>query len=818
MLLLVLIILRENHQRTLDVIESVRTDYITSQKTYVTRQVDAVLNQLWYEKNRTEERLRNDIRDRVKQAHTIVESLYYSNQHKPRQEIVELIRQAIDPLRFNDGRGYFFIYTLDGTNVLHPINEDLEGRNLLELQDSKGNYIVRNMLSRIEQNDDGSAFYRWWFVKPGNAEREFEKIGFAKRFSPLNWVIGTGEYIDDVERDTQQRMKEWLEGYRMETNGYFFAVDQHGNNIVRLAKRWSNTSPLMTSTLFNAELKELSLSEAELVSYTSPYWSNAKHDPQKMSYIRRMPDWGWVIGGGVFMAEVEHYIADQITELKAQNVIELTKVLGLCSLLAAILLFLSLILSRYIQRRFKVLHRRIDADFSQLKESKQLLAHQAEHDGFTGLPNRALLEKKILQGIELSRVNQKQLAVMFVDLDNFKKVNDQYGHKIGDALLAGVADRFSHLLRSEDTVARFGGDEFVFCFPLVDGLDHAEYLAERVRHSISGAFSFDGAMITTDCSVGVAMYPSDGDSVDQLISNADIVLYRAKSGHKGKVRFYDERISQQIQYDFLVEDELKQALERSEIEVYYQPQVHPRTGELVSMEALCRWNSQKLGFVSPEKFIALAEQSGLIFALGEYVFRRACLDIKTLQQRGEHVTVSINISPKQVLQRGFVTDVYCIVNELDVDCRLITLEVTENVFMEELDRVKPVFKDLRELGFGISLDDFGTGYSSLSYLNALPITEIKIDRTFVDKMLSSSRSENLVRSIIAIGQSNRILVVAEGVETSEQQIRLHNLGVTRLQGYLFSPPIPFDILQERYFSHQSTDLSDWELEEKVKVP
>lgn len=790
MLVLVAMVLSGNKTRTQQLVDVLRQDFTESQKAQISKQVDSVYQQLEYERSQALSRLKTSVKERALEAYQIIESIYNTNTDPPQHEVAKLMMDALRDVRFNDGRGYYFIYRMDGTVIMHPLRPELEQSSTWNMTDTQGSYIAQDMVKKIRASTDGGAFSSWWFQKPGYGKQEFQKIGYAKHFAPYDWFIGTGEYLVDMEASIQKRMLQWLSEFRFDRNGYIFVLSLEGETLAHIDRNRVHANQPQLLQRFLDALSQSEQRNAAFVTYTTTYYPKEVAGGEKLSYIKLMPEWGWVIGAGLYLSEIEKFIDKQARELKERNRSELSTILTLCILLAFILASLSLASSQYIGHRFNQYQKRIRNDFKKLEQSKELLAYQAKHDSLTKLPNRSLLEEQITAGIANCQRSKCQLAVMFVDLDNFKKVNDQHGHKVGDELLLKVAEKFARLLKPGDTVARFGGDEFVFCFSKIESLQQAEQLAESVRQSLNEQFVLHGALVSTSCSIGVAMYPQDGESVDQLIANADIVLFRSKMQQKGQVMFYDQSINEQVQYEFLLEDELKYAIERKELELFYQPQVNPRTAAIESVEALCRWNNGYLGAVSPIKFIKIAELSGQILAIGDFVLRKACSDMKWLaKETGQTLPFSINISPKQLIQKDFVNSVYCIAREFDMDSSLITLEITENVFIEDLEQVKPIIDELRYLGFHISLDDFGTGFSSLSYLNALPISEIKIDRSFVSNMLSSEQSESLVKTIIAIGHSNRIAVVAEGVETVEQQIRLHQLGCDRLQGYLFHRPL-----------------------------
>lgn len=312
---------------------------------------------------------------------------------------------------------------------------------------------------------------------------------------------------------------------------------------------------------------------------------------------------------------------------------------------------------------------------------------------------------------------------MFVDLDDFKKINDRFGHEVGDILLQSISHKFSNLLEHDDIVSRFGGDEFVFCFPSLNSKSEAENKLRDVQSVFNQNFDINGKSITTSCSVGITMYPDDADNSLDLISKADIVLYKSKEKHKGGALFFDQSIDEQVNYEFSLEEELRAALDNNEITVVYQPQIDIKTGLLCGVEALSRWHNKKLGSISPVDFIAVAEEIGVIHAIGDFVLQKACED---------------------------------------------------------------------------SLDDFGTGYSSLSYLNILPITEIKIDRSFINGLFINEQSETLVKAIIAIGASCQMTVVAEGVEDKAQLDKLIEYQCDLVQGYYFDKPLPIKTLCSKY--------------------
>lgn len=788
-----LIVIHDNRQEAELSIQALRDDVISRHQVLISQQVNQVVKEIQLEKNRTVEVLKQNAKQRVEEAHAIALNIYNSNQDKSKQEITRMIADALRPIRFYEGRGYFFIFQMDGVNVMHALRPQLEGTSAWEATDIRGTPILREHI-RLIRELGGEAFYNWWYQKPGYPpEQEFEKIGFGKRFEPYDWFIGTGEYVVDVEHDIQQNVLNRLAGYEFSNNGYIYILDSAGTTLSHKNKDFIglNIADFSNQEMNIENIRAVTRDGGGFIRYSSPYKPDASGNSEKISYVKEVDDWGWVVGSGFYLNDFERYLSSRQKDLQRINQVELFKIIGLSLVSTILMVGLSLFVSSLIAKRFDKFQHRIAEDFDKLEHTKDKMQHMAQHDALTGLPNRVLLLDKIRAGIEYAKENERQLAVMFVDLDDFKKVNDLYGHTAGDKLLETISRKFETILGSRDTVSRFGGDEFIFCFPDLDNMLHTEQMVGRIREVFQDQFVIDGKILETDCSIGVAMYPSDGENAESLIRKADIVLYKSKALRKGHVMFYSEEINDEVRLDYVVEEELRRAIYKDEISVLYQPQIEADNGHVIGVEALARWSNLRLGMVAPTTFIKVAEDTGLIHDIGLFVFRRACEDILAVSPNGERqLHLSVNISPKQLLEPDFPEFLSEIVADVGIDVNRITLEITENVFLNDLNKVEPVLSRLRSIGFGISLDDFGTGYSSLSYLNSLPISEIKIDRCFIDKLLVNEQSDNLVKAIIAIGKSCDLKVVAEGVETQQQYNKLVEYDCRLLQGYYFDRPLP----------------------------
>ncbi len=422
--------------------------------------------------------------------------------------------------------------------------------------------------------------------------------------------------------------------------------------------------------------------------------------------------------------------------------------------------------------------------------AEKRIRHLAYNDLLTGLPNRTLFFELLGQSIEAAAAADSQVAVLFMDLDRFKYVNDNLGHDVGDRLLQAVAQRVRHSVRNVDTVARLGGDEFTVVLSDLDGPGAAATAAHNICRMLATPFQIDGHDIFVTSSVGIAMYPHDGADVATLVKHADSAMYRAKKTNTG-FQFYEASMEQSISEHVRLESDLRRALELNQLEVYYQPQSSFATGQIVAMEALVRWHHPTRGMVSPAEFIPLAEETGIIIALGDWVLRTACAQLKAWHNEGlPPLRVAVNLSVRQLLQKDFSRTVEAVLADTGLAPHLLELEITESTLMENAQDTLTALHRLRSLGVRLSIDDFGTGYSSLSYLKRFPVDIIKIDRSFVRDVPQDADDAAIVTAIIALAHSLRLEVVAEGVETVAQLHFLQARHCDLLQGYHLSPAIP----------------------------
>ncbi|MFA6498799.1 MAG: EAL domain-containing protein [Desulfurivibrionaceae bacterium] len=435
-------------------------------------------------------------------------------------------------------------------------------------------------------------------------------------------------------------------------------------------------------------------------------------------------------------------------------------------------------------------------DMTEVKLHEEQLRYQAHHDALTGLPNRVLFHDRLGVAMAHARRDENKVAVLFLDLDNFKRINDSLGHTVGDLLLKEVAIRLGHCLREIDSVARYGGDEFIVLFEGVAQEEDVLLAAQRIIEGLAPVVSIQGQDFYMTVSLGIAFYPEDGQDQDTLIKNADTAMYRAKESGKNTYRVFTPAMNKRVTEWLAVENSLRKALDRGEFFLHYQPKVDLHTGRIVGVEALVRWRRGDGEIINPADFIPMAEDTGLIVEIGDWVLGQACADLGEILGKGYGIKMSVNLSPRQFRQEDLLGKIRAILAAAGIEPEGLIFEITEGSVMENERKAIVLLGELREMGAGISIDDFGTGYSSLYYLKQLPIGELKIDRRFVNDIKGYGDNMAIVVAIIAMAKSLNMRVVAEGVETEEQLHFLVKHGCDEMQGFLFSKPVAKDTLLE----------------------
>ncbi|HSK64057.1 MAG TPA: EAL domain-containing protein, partial [Pyrinomonadaceae bacterium] len=436
-------------------------------------------------------------------------------------------------------------------------------------------------------------------------------------------------------------------------------------------------------------------------------------------------------------------------------------------------------------------------DLSQNKQTQEKLNHLAYHDALTDLPNQVLFKDRLKQAIAYSRRSDQMHAVLLLNLDRFKTINDSLGYTAGDRLLQSVAQRLTSCVRESDTVARFGSDEFAILLTQISRAQDAANAARAIKDVLDQAFIFDEQEVFISTSIGISLYPHDDRDTAGLLKNAGTALDRAKVEGGNSYQFYTAGGTTRALKQLVLESNLRGALERSEFVVHYQPQVTIPDFHLVGMEALVRWRHPSLGLLYPSEFVPVAEDSGLIIALGEWVMRTACLQNKAWQDAGLlPMRLSVNFSARQFQQPAFITSVAEILQETNLDPRWLELEITESSIMKEPDQAIERLHELKLMGIRVAIDDFGTGYSSLNYLKRFPIDTLKIDKSFVADVCKDPHDTAIVRAIITLGHALDLTVIAEGVETQEQLKYLSSLNCDVVQGFLFSKSLAAPAFEE----------------------
>jgi diguanylate cyclase (GGDEF)-like protein/PAS domain S-box-containing protein len=442
-------------------------------------------------------------------------------------------------------------------------------------------------------------------------------------------------------------------------------------------------------------------------------------------------------------------------------------------------------------------------DITERQEFEEKIRELAYFDSLTGLPNRESFMMHVDQSIKSARRHQQQLAALFLDLDDFKRINDTLGHTIGDMLLKAIAERLLGCLRASDIigytaenvstnmVARFGGDEFTILLTEIRDSGDAAVVAQRIMDTLMRPLNLAGHEVVITPSIGIAVFPEDGDNTEVLFRNADTAMYSAKRRGKNNFQLYNNAMNASALERLTMENQLRKALERNELLLHYQPQQELASGRIIAVEALLRWQNDELGNVPPNKFIPMAEDSGLIIPIGEWVLRSACTQLKAWQDTGVAVArIAVNISVRQFLYPGFLQLVEEVLRETGLAPESLELEITESLLMQDAEGAILLLRDLKALGVQLAIDDFGTGYSSLSYLKRFPIDRLKVDRSFVREITTNAEDAAITRAVIAMAHNMDLRVIAEGVETAEQLRYLTDEQCHEIQGYFLSRPVP----------------------------
>ncbi|MBC2581050.1 EAL domain-containing protein [Clostridium sp. DJ247] len=504
---------------------------------------------------------------------------------------------------------------------------------------------------------------------------------------------------------------------------------------------------------------------------------------------------------------IEDYNGKYINQVKEIPIVSKNKVRSLVNFLLDIGNIIENIGNRHLKEL--EINKKLNRSYSELASVYKQL-HTAEHklrnqyyelermayyDSLTGLPNTNFIQKHLKSHIK--KENNQKLGVIYIDLDNFKNVNDTFGHQYGDKLLKNVGSQLNTILNKKCIVARTGGDEFLILQYGIDTKEDVENNIKMLLSNLNKMWVLEGKEFIVSASIGAVVYPDDGENFSAIIRNVDIAVNKAKHLGKNSYVFFQNSMYEEIYRKTEMEKELRNAIKNHELNLYYQPQVDAKTGRVVSVEALLRWNSKKFGWVSPLEFIKVAEETGLIVPIGQWVLRTACTQYMDWKKQGYHCEfIAVNVSVIQIQKSNFLSSLNEILNETGMQLECLELEITESVMMETLESNLKVLSEIRNMGIRIALDDFGTGYSSLNYLKCLPINTLKLDKTFIDGLCESSYEEIITHEIINLAHKMKLDVTAEGVEVEEQLKSLIKKECNRIQGYYFSKPFPAEQIED----------------------
>ena len=921
-LILSIIISAENIEYK-NAIDLARKSYIKDSKAQAKERIDKLTEYIALNEIFVLNEAQEEIKTIVNLGYQIIHDIYTENAHLPREKILEKIRLRLKQMRFfNDLSGYFVIFDLSGTCEMHGEDSSLEGKNFIDLTDANGHYFMKEGLARLQREEAFPLVYPWKNPKETHARN---KLGYVKRYLPLNIYVASGRYEDEVRERIKKETQKLLNNTRYGEHGYIFAYDYKGNTIAHgdtslIGKnRWdvqSDNEFIMRDFIKGAQ-KNL---EGFFISYTATYHPDNMDNREKVSFVKAIPQFEWIVGTGAYLEEENAALREQEESLhvKMKNTIQKTVFVSLLimAFVMGVMLFVSrrieAMISRYenhlvytnrhikeqkrifemlyqksadgvwllkdgvfidcneaIVRMFKAKNKheliniapmdispefqpdgesshqkslrmnqtalengvhkfewqartfegtlfwisvvmttiRMDKSIIQHasvrditirkgleeenKKQKKLLMHQVEHDILTGLPNRNLLQDRLTQAIKKASRDAKILGVVFVDVDKFKSVNDSLGHDAGDMLLKLIANVMCNSIRSTDTVARLSGDEFII---LLDGCSDISDILIAIRKLVLAfqtPLHLGNESFKVTMSMGVSIYPHDGESASSLLKNADIAMYKAKMEGRNRYKFFDQEMNQETNEHLEIERSLYKALANNELELYYQPQINLQTEAIVGVEALIRWNHPIRGFTTPGYFIHVAEESELIVEIGNWVLREGLKQLKAWYDSGLNPgKIAINFASKQLDSPLLVNHVIHALKESGAKASWLEMEIVERFIMKDSVRSIALLRRMRELDIDISIDDFGTGHSSLSYLKQLPITKLKIDQSFVQKLEQSKEDRAIARTIIELGRGLGLKVLAEGVESEAQKEFIYASGCELMQGYLFSKPLP----------------------------
>ncbi len=777
-----------------------RVEIIKNTKTDALQKVDDIVGFVEANVKILKDEAKLESKNMIHFAYDTIKNVYKENEHLPKEKILQKIYNKLREMRFfKNLDGYFFIYDLNGKTLMHPIIPSLEGKNLIGMRDAVGKEFIKEGIDMLKKDGEGKLEWFWSRSKDAIPEK---KYGYMKVFEPLNIFVGTGRYENDVLKEIKKEIQKLLINTKYGKKGYIFAFDYKGNVISHSNKdvigknRW-NVVVGNELTVQNIIKGSRLLEDGFFMTYISHQDPITKKEAKKTSFVKNIPDLSWVIGTGIYYADILEKIGTRDVVLKEKLDNAFNRIILIAFFVLSIVTVITFLIFWKLKKTLKSYQEDLIEKHLQTVEHKKKLLYQLEHDHLTKLPNRILFSDRLIESIKKSKRNDTNVAVLFIDIDKFKTINDSMGHDIGDEVLKEVALRFKSAMRESDVVARFGGDEFVV---LIDDYKNAHdiiKIIDKIQKALVEPIVFNDSEYKSTISIGISVFPHDGDNPQSLLKNADIAMYRAKEDGRNRYKFFTKHMNEELQAQIDIEKTLSIAIQKKEFVLHYQPLVDANNDEIVAVEALIRWQHPTRGLVYPDEFISIAEESGLIVEIGEWVIDEAMNQIVKWKEQGYAIEkMAINIASRQLESSNLIDYIKKAMKRTSCKAEWLEFEIVERYIMKHPEKSIKILNRLRDMGIDIAIDDFGTGYSSLSYLKNLPVTKLKIDRAFIKNLEISSEDRAIAKTIIALGNGLFMKVLGEGIEYEEQRKFLMEHGCSFMQGYLFSKPLPADKVEK----------------------
>ncbi len=791
------------------------TDLIQTEKKAIQSRVDSISDLIIYQKSIVKEDLTLRLKKRVENVINTTETIYqqYKDSKSP-DEIKSIITTTLRPMQWNNGESYIWIVDYNGVLQLGPDNlRHLEGTSVLDLKDTAGREIIKEEIALCKKDGEG---YLWdSFSKPDeNLDKHFQQLAFVKALGHYNWYLGTAEFLDTAIKARDDKLLKSIEKLGGTSSNYIFIINTKGDMLLNPGKPeivGKNIFKLNSPSSENILHKMKDALQDKNQAFLSYVWINpeTQKEDMKYTYIHTIPDSDWIVGSGFYSSAIGNTVAKQAVLMHEGYYSRFKHLIFISFIILIFALILSYFLSRYLKNSFftyrhkinkatkdlqklnKNLEGKIQDRTKALEEMTNELQILAYNDALTGLPNRVLLADRLEQAIEKAKRHNIGLALFFIDLDKFKEVNDSFGHEVGDSVLKTVAKSLNGIIRKEDTLARLSGDEFTIIMEELKRPEDALLLAEKILKVMKEPILIDGLTLYISCSIGISLYDKTVKDARDFLKYADTAMYTAKEKGRNNFQFYSSEMTELAYKHMTMKTNLRQAINNEEFVIYYQPQIDGHNNRLVGAEALIRWEHPTMGLLLPEDFIPLAEETGMIIEIDQWVIKTAMNQVSVWYEEGLMPGVlALNISIPHLENDHFLQELKEDIKKHSFKPEWLELEVTERQMIKEPEGVIEKLDQISDLGIHVSIDDFGTGYSSLSLLKRLPIHRLKIDRSFVKDIPEDAESVAIIKAIIALAKSLHLDLIAEGVETSVQKDFLINNGCVTIQGYYYTPPVP----------------------------